>query len=260
MKFLYLLSLTCLIVFPLSAEVLMVNFGSSAVPGGEATDSPYHTVTAGFSDTTWNDVSGTADVGSGLLYSDGSAATGISLNMGSSTSSSTVDYDTNPASSNTLGDLGGIYSLTTMRSTTWNGGNSSSDFWVGIRVDGLAAAEYEIFGWGNNGNSSLGGTPMNFYTAAGASASTYDFTSVTPQSITNADNTSWDEGVSYSKSSVILSAGQSLFLAIDGSGSQSRGFLSGVQISVIPEASTLSLFGISLCALMLFRRRALRKA
>ena len=239
-----------------SGGVLMLNFGSTFVPGGEATNSPYHTVNSGFTDTTWNEVQMADIAGGGLVYSDGTTASGVALNLGSSTGGAVVDYNANPDRSGTLGDQGGIYSLTTMRSVVWKNGTPGSDYWVGIRIDGLAAGTYDVYAWGNNGNLTLGGTPMTVYASTAAQADTFDF-SMAGNAVPNNDSTAWVDGVSYAADSIDLAAGQSLYLAIDGSNaSQSRGFLSGVQIVSVPEPVTAAVLVMGGLAVLRRRRAA----
>lgn len=242
-------------------SVLMLNFGSTAVPGGEATNSPYHTENGSFTGSTWNEL-GKSDSAS-LSYADGTTATGIAFDIGRSNplgSGSTVDYSVEPASSNTLGDQGGIYSLDTMRSTVWTGNNGSDNNWVGGQVTGLAAGTYEVLIWGNLGNTTLGNSPMETYVTAGAAASTFDFDSITGSAISNDNNAAWTDGVSYSKTTITLAANESIYLAIDGTAppSFSRGFLSGVQVAAIPESSTYAVIAgaLGMITVMVRRRRA----
>ena len=70
-------TLTVALATSAQAQTLMLNFRSSGGPtGANLTNSPLHTSEPSFTDTTWNNVSN-SDVGSGLLYADGSAATGV---------------------------------------------------------------------------------------------------------------------------------------------------------------------------------------
>jgi len=250
--------ITCSLCTAASAQVLMMNFGSTAVPGGQATDSPYHTEMPSFVGGDWNEA-GNGDLAS-LTFADGTSATGISMEIGSSSNGPVVDFSVNPASSNTLagGSLNQwYYDTTTMSSTTWNGGDAFNNLYVGIRIDGLAAGEYEVFLWGNNGN--LGAdNPMAAYVGSAPSAGTFNFSSISPEQIANtATADSWTDTVTYSSQTVVLGAGDSLYVAMDGvNPTQNRGFLSGVQVATIPEpsayAAMLGLVGLLFC---LRRRR-----
>ncbi len=238
----------------------MFNFGSTAVPGGEATNSPYHTENPSFTQSTWNQL-GNSD-SSSLVYADNSSATGIALDLGRSNpldSGPTVDFSTNPVSSNTLADDGGIYSLITMRSTIWSGNSGVDDNWVAGQITGLAAGQYEVLIWGNNGNANLGDIEQAVYVLSDSAAGTYDFTGLPSSTLTNASNASWTDGVSYSKATITIAAGESLYFAIDGTKLPSfdRGFLSGMQVAaVIPEPSTYAgIAGLAILALVAVRRR-----
>ncbi|WP_309381344.1 PEP-CTERM sorting domain-containing protein [Cerasicoccus frondis] len=243
----------------LTAQVLMFNFGSTAVPGGEAGDSPYHTENPTFSGTSWNEL-GNSD-SSSLIYADGTSATGIALDLGRSNplnSGSTVDFTTNPSSTNTLSDDGGVYSLTTMRSTIWTGNNNVDDNWVAGQITGLAAGQYEILIWGNNGNVNLGDTEMAVYVTSGSAASTFDFDGLGSSALSNSNNSSWTDGVSYSKATITIASGESIYFAVDGTKTPSfnRGFLSGVQVASIPEPGAYALIlGACVLGLLALRRR-----
>jgi hypothetical protein len=236
-------------------QVIMVNFGTSTIPGGETNNSPYHSVESSFTDTTWNQA-GNSDQSS-LLYSDGTAATGISLDLGRGPGG-VVDFTDNSNYTGTLTNagIGGIYSLTTMESAIWGSNSSTNDYWMGLKIDGLSSGTYEVYAWGNNGNTSLGDTPMALYGTSGASSNSYNFSSLTANAISNNNSTAWTDGVSYQTVSITISSGESLYLAIDGTSTQTRGFLSGIQLVTVPEPSSFALIagllGLSGAA---FRRR-----
>ena len=60
----------------------MLDFGSTEVTGDTRLNSPYHTAAgAGFTDVGWNRVE-RADIPTGLVYSNGTAATGVTVNLG----------------------------------------------------------------------------------------------------------------------------------------------------------------------------------
>ncbi|CAA6689522.1 MULTISPECIES: PEP-CTERM sorting domain-containing protein [unclassified Lentimonas] len=245
------------------ASTLMVNYGTTSVAPGDATNNPLNTET-GFSGTTWNNT-GAAD-SSTLFYADSTAATGITMDMGSSSGGAIVDFSTNPATSATLDNasIDGIYGLGVMQSTVFSGG-SSNDFWAGGKFTGLAAGDYVVYIWGNNGNTALGNTPMESYVASGTDTATFDFGSTSASSISNVDQDGtsetianfWVEGSSYSKTTITISAGESLYFAIDGSLSgANRGFLSGIQVVAVPEPATYAtLAGLLSLGWVMVRRR-----
>lgn len=242
-----------------SAQVIMINFGSTTVPGGQATFNPLNTEVPSFLGSTWNEA-GNGNLGT-LQLADGSAATGVSMEIGSSTAGSTVNFSSPPQSSNTLtgSSINDFYKDTvTMASVTWNGGMATNDRYVGIRVDGLDAGEYTIYQWGRNGN--IVTNPMNAYAGAGATAGTFNFASIGPEQIANTDTADdWIDTVTYAKQTVTIATGESIYIGMNGVlAEQSRGFLSGVQIvgANIPEPGVYAaLLGVVALGSVIRRRR-----
>src|SRR5688572_5456741 len=84
-----------------ASAALLLDFGPTTPEGASLTNSRYHVAT-GATDSTWN-VVGITDVAS-LFNSDGTAATGLSLNLGASAVSTTlIDLANQPDSSLALG-------------------------------------------------------------------------------------------------------------------------------------------------------------
>lgn len=247
---------------PASGSILMLDFGPTTVSGADQLNSPYHTVAgAGFTDTSWNKIEKT-DVSS-LSWSNGAVATGVTVNIGVAPETVTptvVNYATTPNSSSALGTLwpsgGGIYAGTSVGRDGIFGVAGQS---LGIQVTGLAAGIYEIFVVGRNTNT--GNTIANSFVGAGVAGENFDFSGLTPISISYTGATStaaWVEGVNYSKHTITLAAGQALNIATQGTDtdSQKRGFMNSIQIvQQIPEPSTAVLSGALLLPL-LRRRRA----
>lgn len=265
-----------------SAANLMLDFGATSVASPYLNLSPAHDVGAIPSgDTTWNTISSSVDR-SNLDYSDGSAATGITVSFGqeSSAGNGTVDFTvdiSNLALAGTGGGNGSFQKLLTSGSIygpdesgnsapgqdgVFGGGSGGSGSAAGMRIDGLAASVYEIYVMARNTNSNVGGVSMISYATSGASAGTFDYGTVTGVEQTNAaflnvdyvdQYESFTQGENFTKLSVTVADGESLFLAVDGSGSDSRGFINSVQVVGVPEPSALML---SLTAgLVAFRRR-----
>lgn len=253
----YLLSL--FVAATASAQVIMINFGSTEVPSSQATYNPLNTEVPAFQGNVWNEA-GNGSLGS-LLLSDGSTATGVSMEIGSSTAGPIVNFSAPPQSNNTLtgGSINDFYKDTvTMASVTWNAGSATSNRYVGIRLDGLEAGEYTIYQWGRNGN--IGTNPMDAYAGAGATAGSFDVSAFTPEGIANTDTADdWIDTVTYAKQTVTIGAGESLYIAMDGVDStQSRGFLAGVQIvgANIPEPGVYAaVLGLAALGLVIRRRR-----
>ncbi|HEY0944177.1 MAG TPA: PEP-CTERM sorting domain-containing protein [Opitutaceae bacterium] len=259
------------------AQVLMLDFGPTSPTGASTTNSPYHTAAgSSFTDGTWN-VVGTADVTSGLLFSNNTAATGVSVNLGKSTTT-TIALDSQPATSSALGSPTntGVYSGTSVGTDGIFSGSNTSNNSIGLQIGGLAAGTYDIYVTARNTNtgSDATGNSQTVYLGSSSTSGNFDFGSYGSNASTLTYPTkssatlytaSWVEGENYVKLSVTLSAGEFLNLAVDGtalgSGGDTRGFLNSVQIvstgaSPIPEPSTYAaLAGAVVLGLVVLRRR-----
>lgn len=245
-----------------SASTLMLDFGPTVATGTSLTNSPYHDRNPSFTDSYWNTI-GLADVSTGLRYSDASVATGVTLTLGASLDSATLNFSEKPRNSSALGGSlsSGIYTGTSVGkdgifTTTTPGANNL----VGIKVGGLAAGDYEVYFVGiNTSLASTHQSPMDFYLAATSDVGTFATAGLTPDATTlytAAGNVEWTEGASYGKFSISLAAGEYLVLVADGTGIESRGFLNAVQIVQVPEPGVMALsLMLGLCALPLIRRK-----
>lgn len=261
-----------------SAQVLMLDFGPTPVAAPSLTNSPYHSITddAVFNDTTWNQV-GVADKMSDLLWSNGDAASGVTLNLGATTTnaSTTIGLANQPSNGSGLqGNLfasTGIYAGTSVARDGIFTGTSNTDFRaVGLQVGGLTAGTYSIYITGRNTNTTAGQV-QNFYAGKSVAATDFSFMTVdyAHEALTffaapNAQNNTWSGTTSanYATFTVTLAAGEFLNLAVKGGTGDQRGFLSMVQIvntSSIPEPSTAG-FGAGVVALLgaAFSRRRRR--
>ncbi len=249
-----------------NAQVLMFDFGPTVASGASLTNSPYHTANGAFINTTWNQVQ-TADLGSGLLWSDGTAATGIALNLGSTTaattSSSTLGLANSPSNTNALGSTinSGVYATTSVGKDGIYTGTTGNSRAVGFQLSGLAAGTYDIFLSARNTNTSVAHTQIMFL---GASATSGDFVlngaGMTSETLSIAAGTSsatsaWVDNSNYLKMTVVVSSGDVLNLATLGGVGEARGFLNSVQIVAVPEPSTWALLAFSLTTVLVLRRR-----
>ncbi|HSI09253.1 MAG: PEP-CTERM sorting domain-containing protein [Rariglobus sp.] len=251
----------CLVCLPLSAQVLQIDFGPTVATGTDQTNSPYHTANGSFTDTVWNQVQ-TADIAAGsLVWSDGTTATGVSANLGATTTavSTTIGLTSQPSTSGALGGTtsAGIYAGTSVGTDgifTGGGGNTRA---VGVQIGGLSAGTYDIYIAARNTSLSANLT-QNLYVGKSATAANYDFSTYSSQTLTyasaSASTSAWQSGINYSVFSITLSSGE--FLNIATIGVSERGVLNSIQIvTAIPEPSTYALFaGIALFALCFGRR------
>ncbi|HVJ45626.1 MAG TPA: hypothetical protein VM511_04510 [Luteolibacter sp.] len=241
-----------------SGSILMLDFGATDVTLTPAmlTNSPYHTAAgAGFTDTSWNMVQ-TADV-SVLKYSDGTAATGVSVNLGvAPNGSTTVNLATQPSTSSTLGTVinTGIYAAGSVGRDGVFG--STAGHSLGIQVTGLTAGTYDIYVVGRNTNNA--DTTASSYAFAGT-AGNFDFSGGTPITISYVfltEKNAWMNGVNYSRHTVVVPDGGALNIATTGgAGAETRGFMNSIQIvQQVPEPAVAALLIPGL--LVLRRRRA----
>jgi hypothetical protein len=289
MKYLPLLGLLLAAGTPASAVNLMLDFGNPAANSVVA--APYLTLSPGHASgwipgaqTSWNTVTTSADRAD-LVYANGSAATGITMDLGQETTGGNgiIDFGTN-ISSLTLAGTGGavlgrqsllgtgsIYGDNTSstaagRDGFFGGGTATTTGTaIGLRMDGLAAGEYVAYVMARNTNSNAVSYPMNLYSSVGGTSTTFSFSSLTAEAQSNpsyaslgyaGQYNSFIEGENFQAISFTIAEGQSFFLAVDGGDDavDRRGFLNMVQIVSVPEPS-VALLG-SLGLIFLFRRRA----
>lgn len=268
------------LTLPLGAQVLMLDFGGnnpSNLVGSNNTSSPYHTATGSTGDFTWNS-SGTSGSMSSLVWSDGTAATGVATTGYKFSANQTVTngtgWQTGYNGSATGAVNTGIYA---QGNAAYDGGMTSSGFAaddraVGLQITGLAVGTYDVYISGRYTNYA-GSTDytQTFYAGVGASSGNFNFITggyASDSTTFSADNTSktssWVYSVgdaatsNYVKHTVsITSLGQTLNIAAQGSGTF-NGLLNTVQIVSIPETSSFALIGgvAGLLAVALRRRRA----
>jgi len=187
-------------------------------------------------------------------------ATGVSVTIGQgSGTAGTTDFTAPSIATNLTGTsaaaLGTDYNGTAAQDGIFKsgatGGSTTSS--VGVRVDGLAAGTYTVYGVLRNTNATNNTSPEALYTAAAAPATTFAFSALTPANVANSEasgNNTWIAGDQYATSTVSLTAGQSLFVIANGAAgsAETRGMLDSVQIVAVPEPGTglLALAGIAI--------------
>ncbi len=269
-----------------SGANLMLDFGPTAVGSDYLTLSPGHNTGMVPTDqVTWNQIGSMTPPP--LLYGNGATASGINLVMGqeSTPGNNTIDFSTPITNQALLGNGGGtagrqnllttgsIYgnnssSTAVSRDGFFGGGTGAVGSAVGLRVDGLAAGQYLIYVMARNTNSNANpGSAMNVYAntaeISGESGGTFDFSSLSAFSQSNItyatsgytdQYTHFVNGGNYVVIDITIADNTSLFLAVDGTGSENRGFLNMVQIVQVPEPASAFL-GAAGFILFLRRRR-----
>lgn len=218
------------------ATALMLDFGPTVTAVADATKSPGHA--AGVipaTEISWNTI--TADA-STLVLSDGTAAAGISIDLGRSTAGSdTINFSDNGFTVNALGTAvnGGIYSGTSpIKDGIFGGSGGANNLALGMRVNGLPAGTYTIFVHGRNSNTASIAS-LIFYATHGPSASTYSFSpsdvTATLLNSSPAITNGFVQGDNFGVLTVTLSAGESLYVASEGTvAAEMRGFINAIQI------------------------------
>ncbi len=245
--------------------------------GGYLILSPGHSLgNVATGETTWNTIT-TSSLHSSLNYSNGTSATGVTLVLGQEAvaGNNIINYSTPITTLNLIGNGGGtsgrksllapgsIYGESRLGSSAvgrdgFFGGTGSA---IGFRVDGLAEGDYIVYLMGRNTNSnnrSLGG--MTFHATTGTSSGTFTgFNSAASAFQANTTHTtaaytnqyeSFAAGQNYVALSISIAAGQSLFVASDGTETELRGFLNMAQIVAIPESSVTLLGAFGILALL----------
>lgn len=247
------------------AASIMFDFGPTAVLPADAANSPWRSVDAS-AGTSWNQITGAdnnpiPDVPSGLIYSDGSAATGVGFNFGTSSTGAlqTVNLATQPTRSANLAGTynSGIYAGTSVgRDAVF----LTTSVAIGAQITGLAAGTYDIYVTSRNTSYNTNAYTQTLSAGAGVAGQNFDYSSYLNSTVAYAANaatpTLWTLGATYMKVTVTLTDGQALNLAVIGenSGAVDRGFFNSIQIVSVPEPSAALVF-CGLLGASLFRRK-----
>ena len=257
----------CLSAVLSAQQVLMLDFGPTAASGASLSNSPYHTVNPS-AGTSWNTL-GVADVSSGLVWADGSAVSGISLNLGATTAAgTTLGLGNTPSNGTGLTGTtmnGGVYANTSPGRDGIFTGTTGNERAVGLQIGGLVAGTYTIYITGRNTNTAAGHV-QNFYAGVSASSGDFNFVAAGYQSkaltyfaAPTLQNDAWSTGslANYAVFNVTITGGDYLNLAVKGGTGELRGFLNSVQIvSAVPEPSAAAtLAGVAALAGVALRRR-----
>ncbi len=196
------------------------------------------------SETTWNMVD--ADLSSGLLYSDGTAATGIQVDLGQG-GGATVDWATglSEASSGTVGTT--IYDTDLMRDWVYSANNNN----LGARVSGLPAGDYRVYALVREPNQ-LG---RLYDVSIGVNIDTLG---ALPTAIADAAGvTTWTDGMNFTVADVTTTSdGDWISIIVDPTNAN-WGTLEGLQIVpiTIPEPGSLGLLTLAVMGFVPFVRR-----
>ncbi|HEY9510657.1 MAG TPA: immunoglobulin domain-containing protein [Verrucomicrobiae bacterium] len=243
------------------AASLLLDFGPTTATDTDVTLSMGHFAGAvPANETSWNTITG--DKASDLVYSDGSSAAGVSVDLGRSGFgvSDAVDFGINVFTSSALGGQlkNGIYTNTSpLKDGVFASGTTSANTNIlGIRVDGLAAGTYTLYISGRNTSTAVS-SPARFFCATGPSANSFSFSTNATAFVDELNSGTPPGGGIPSQNDVVtgtfaygdncvhlvatINEGDALFFAVTGNATnEMRGFLNALEI--VPGAPVLTNF------------------
>jgi hypothetical protein len=248
-----------------SASNIQFDIQGSGAPQYNSYPSPaYFAGDITTADTSWNPVS--ADVTSGLSYSNGTAATGVAIDLGAyivsnSDRSTAVPYnDPNGVQDWNYSPSGG-YSYTALDAYAQNDlaqdllyVTPSTGSSLAARINGLAAGTYHVYLISMIDESGAGANTRVYNDYIGVNLSgTFGNTPISVGPALGAPD--WVAGSNYAFATVTISGPGDYITLISTQGSQPA-VINGVQIvSVVPEPASLGL-GLLGAAAIIRRRRA----
>ena len=138
------------------ATSLLLDFGPTAATGADALRDPGHaTGVVPSGEVAWNRIVGDTNT---LYYGDGTAATGVTLDLGRSSAvgpvgDDNINFSDNGFSVNALGTAinTGVYVGTSpVKDGIFGGAGGTNNIALGLRVNGLPAGTYRIVVHGRN--------------------------------------------------------------------------------------------------------------
>ncbi|HXU77770.1 MAG TPA: immunoglobulin domain-containing protein [Methylomirabilota bacterium] len=223
---------------PAQATSILLDFGSTTVLPADELKSPAHAIGAvPASEITWNKIFIDTNT---IYYGDNTLATGVTVDLGRSLlNSDTIDFNDNGFTVSALGGSinSGVYTNTSpVKDGIFGGAGGGNNLALGMRVNVLAAGTYTVYVHGRN-TSTAAATPERFYAAHGPAATTYSFSlsdaNVLLANSAPAITNGFVEGDNFGTLTLTLAAGESLFLASEGTNVvELRGFFNTVEIYV----------------------------
>lgn len=194
-------------------------------------ESPGHD-TGDVTDTTWNTVTGDSST---LVYADGSAATGVSVDFGEG-GGATVTW-TNAQQTADLGSPTGIYNTDLMHDWFYSNGGDN----LGARVTGLSAGSYRVYAMTREGNqlTRTYDVTIGVNISAPGDAGAVETTSVGVAS----GDTAWIDGENYAVTDVTITGpGDWITIIVDPTNA-GFGTLQGLQIVPLTQDFNTDLIG-----------------
>lgn len=232
--------------------VLQLDFGNAGTYVGNLAP-------AGVSDTIWNGVPN-GDVFSGLVYGDGSAATGISVELGAAvTPGNAINFLTDDARSD-AGNIEdqGVAIYDTDLTDDWVFDSSNAD--LGARITGLAAGVYDVYAVTREPNQLTRTYDVGIGTFAAADANNISSGSaqLTTTAVGDATGaTAFIAGQNFAVTRVTITDSTDFIGIVVDPTNERFATLGAVQIVgvAVPEPSSLALLSIGGLGFILRRRR-----
>ncbi|QNN22721.1 LamG domain-containing protein [Planctomycetales bacterium ZRK34] len=266
-----LIALAVFAVAPLHAASLNFDLsndeGNSSAARGPAYSADGGEATLVDGETLWNQI--TAD-DTTLFYTNGVTATGVAINLGleTNTTSQILDLDSagsivSTGSSAAVGNSGPPSHLANRMGRDYlRSGTTNLAF--GAQVTGLAAGWYSVYIIADNPYSSTVLQMNSYVGVTSGSSTTVDYSSFTSELLENnpashSSPSSWLLNDNYARYDLIIEAGDAINIIIDdgfnvGSSSATNSILNGIQIIATPTPAALP-GGLVIFASMLMRRR-----
>ncbi len=235
-----------------SGATLQFDFGNGPLFDGtdNATNAP-----AGIDDTFYNGVNAAGNItnilgGGSLVFGDGTAATGVTVQLGDS-SNAPVDggfFSGGDGNGGGTGAVPGILDTTLGQDWIFSRGNDN----LGVRVSGLAAGEYNVFAIVRE-PSALDRT-YDVGIGVGDTSNLADLTVSSIGAITD-DNLAFAEGLNFVQQTVTVGSTSDFITVIVDPTNAAFGTIGGLQIVAVPEPSSTALIGLGLMGFALRRKR-----
>jgi hypothetical protein len=266
-----LVALLILVASPLYAASINfdvgTNQGTSTVARGPAYSADGGEATLSDSQTVWTSIAADDTT---LFYTDGSAATGVALNLGLETTTTSQILDLN--STGTIGSTGssapvgnsGPPSHLDHRMGRDYLRSSTSSLAFGAQVIGLPAGSYYVYVIADNLFSSTVLQMTSYVGVTTAGSTTIDYSGFASEIHENnpashASPTTWLFGDNYARYNLVIQAGDAINIVIDDGLNLStlaatNSILNGIQIVAVPAPAALP-GGLFIFAALLMRRR-----
>ncbi len=219
--------------------------------------------------TTWNQVT-TSDISSGLLFANGTPATGMGIDLGveasggaGSTTSQVIDFGfqdglVSTSSGSPPPHLSNHLGRNYLRAGT-------NDQGIGAKVTGLEPGAYYVYVIADNPSSAVM-IQGNVFVGVGDAAETlFDYSAIAPEYLENnpashSGTSTWLFEDNYARFVVTVGEGEAIYIVMDDAiradtMAAQPGRFTGIQITLVPEPGSWLLLAVGGLAVLMVRRR-----